>query len=471
MPIYILIFLLSAFSLFANPFNKAIQKDSYRIATPAHGTYPWAGLQLSLADSIYFNTLQGQSHFNNTFATLIASGEFSPNLSFNSEVYVFTETTSRSFGLTDYQPFNGIPYNQQNSKKRTWDYFVGRTDYSSSVYSLAAGLDYIRTGPAKRNPLAWSGDHSPWRPWEDELKINRNAPVLFGGFQTRAGVVHYTQYSGQLFNDRDKSKYFHTHRLDVELPFRITLGLSENALYGSTVQSAIDNAAVPAETRDMQVLYAMPFIPYYFAEHYLGDRDNISMGFDIQIRQIKNWEFYAELLLDDMKSPLAFADDSWWGNKWALTQGFQFQKPVESLLFSFNGEFTRIEPWVYTHHLGAGHNYTNFGRSLGSNLGPNSRELYARAQIQKPEVYKLFASLSSVSKDLSKGSHISDIHLDGVDSDAKIYLNPSTTLHYLELGSGAEIIVNDYLNFSGGFYKYFRDYEGLRLFGKAEIHY
>lgn len=409
---------------------------------------------------------------NSLFVQLYVNGALARNFTFEASASVMSDQTSRSYTDPGYNPYNGIPFNVQSNDSRTWDYFTARSDYVwKDLVHVMGGIDYLSFGPARRNKLALRGSDSPYRPWMDSTDhISRPAPTPFFGYEISIGPVTYTQYSGKLYHDKHKDKYFHAHRLNLSLPASIDFGISETLVYGSTVEGANTNPNQDADSTDrsFEWLYAAPFVPYIFAQHFTGDLENTGLGFDISVRTIPNWEIYGEMFWDDMKKPTSMFDDSWWGNKWAASVGIATDKrKIGPVLLSYNSEFTWIEPWVYTHHKGAGYAYNHYGQSFGSNLGPNSREFYTEIKIEHDWLeVKLFAS--SVAKDTAFGGNILDIHtpFDRTDRD---YLAKETTLRYGEYGFDFRVSPFEWIFAGGGMSLFAGDYRGYRFTGTLGV--
>lgn len=397
-----------------------------------------------MLDSFQQNDL-GQKHWQNTSRfSLRFDGVLSPNWTFHSFAEANTDKGDRDYPPHYYEPADGLPYNPQGNGKRTYDAFTARTDWRDDWFGLSAGVDHISWGPARRNKLVFRGNDSPWRPWNDTtLRLVRPAPFPFLGFSMELGPVTYQQFTAKLEQDKDKNKFVHAHRLDFQLPYQIRFGLSETEVYGSTVEPAGSNPNHDGDStgRSLEVIYMLPFVPYVFAQHYVGDRDNTGLAGDISIRTLPGWEFYGELLWDDMKSPLAMWDDSWWGNKWAASVGLSTTpRKLGSLGWEWMAEHTHIEPWVYTHHMGASHRYTHFNQSLDSDLGPNSRETYTQLALEWKKI-RLELHASAVDKDTAKGGHLEDIHITSLDSNVvndptdKTFLNNASTFRYTQIGA------------------------------------
>lgn len=430
-------------------------------------------IRAQLVDSVAITNLtNAPTHYDDAMSIrLFLDGHFTQALHFDARVNVNTDYTNRDIADHFYHPREGIPYNKQSDKKRTWDLFAAKVDYTLDPVTLLAGFDYIEFGPARRNHVILRGENATYRPWQDTTcRIWRPAATPYFGYRFEIGPVEYTQYAAKLFEMKNKGKYMHAHRLDLHLPKNITLGLSETALYGSTTEPAHSNPNADADStdRDFEWNYVLPFILYNFQEHIQGDQDNISLAFDLSVRTLPHWEFYGELLWDDMKTPTSMFDDSWWGNKWAATVGIArdslYVGPVRFDMFT---EFTRIEPWVYTHHKGGGYTYASYSQNLGSDLGPNSQEIHAELKA----TYKFISATllaGNVAKDTAFGGNITDIH-GPEDATDKKFLADETTMRYTELGARISIAPWNWMNFRTGYTRFFGDYEGYRAYATGTL--
>ena len=439
-------------------------------ATPAHLVFQDSArnsevsIRAQLVDSLTITNLENApTHYDNSASVrLYLEGFFTQALHFSARVKVSTDYTNRDIPDHLYNPEEGLPYNKQSENRRTWDIFAANASYDLKAVKLMAGFDYLEWGPARRNHVILRGETNPYRPWMDSTsRLQGPAPTPYFGYQFVLGPIEYTQYAAKLFEKKGYNKFIHAHRLDLKLPENITLGLSETSLYGETTEHAGTNPNPDADStyRDFEWAYVIPFIPYVFQEHLQGDRDNISLAFDLSIKTIRHWELYGELLWDDMKSPTSMFDDSWWGNKWAASIGIARDSlRLGPALFGWFTEFTRIEPWVYTHHKGGGYTYAHYNQSLGSNLGPNSEELYTELDTHLGFVdMALFASL--VKKGTDFGSGVRDVHTPDSPTD-KHFLKSGHTLYYQELGGSLKVEPWDFISLELGYSRFFGDYEG-----------
>jgi len=223
------------------------------------------------------------------------------NFSYFSEVGVWTEYRSDStFPRSSYQPFDGNPYNLNGrvkaSSMRSSDLFRGGISYAGKRFDLETAVDYLRMGPATYYPLTFSGEYSP---------------LTYVRVRMDLSAFEYVHTFGMLRMQRDRPKYFYTHRLDFPLfKNRLMVGINEVIINGSTAEKAQKDSLRQeyyGVERDWEWVYMMPFIPYKFAEHYLGDRDNGVLSFDVCLFYPSNVRWYAEFLLDDIASRSLFS--------------------------------------------------------------------------------------------------------------------------------------------------------------------
>lgn len=420
------------------------------------------------------NFSNAPTHYDNSGTVQISvDGHFTEAFQFGAQVNIFTEHTNREIADHFYNPNEGIPYNKQSENKRTRDMFSAHASYELQPVTLLGGFDYIQWGPARRNHVILRGNQNNYRPWQDSSsRITDPAPTPYFGYQFEIGPVVYSQYAMKLFEKKNAGKYLHAHRLDLNLPASIKLGISETSLYGTTTEAAGTNPNLDADStgREFEWAYVIPFIPYVFEEHIQGDQDNISLAFDISVKTIPHWEFYGELLWDDMKSPTSMLDDSWWGNKWAASVGVARDSlRLGNTFWSWYTEYTRVEPWVYTHHKGGAYTYASYAQSMGSDLGPNSQELYAQLKGEYTFTGGVFDGgvlsgtlhASAVAQDSAFGGKITDIHTPESAIDKK-FLAEETTLRYYELGGQIEFQPWCWMSVRAGYTRFFGDYEGFR---------
>jgi len=334
-------------------------------------------------------------------------------LSYYSSIDVWTDCyTDTMFHSSNYQPYNGIPFNLYNradsAHVRSSDIMRGGITYDAGNVKLETAIDYLRIGPSVYYPLLLSGTAPP---------------ITYARVRLQCGPFEYMQLAGQLSSQKDKLKMLYLHRVSVPLfKNRFILGINEAIVSGSTTNqfdSLDPNNALRRQyygtTRNPEWAYLIPFVPYKITEHYLGDRDNSLMSFDGELKIPDNFRWYGEFLIDDMLSPWKiFTSD--WGNKWALTSGMQYFGTCMRKDYTATIEYSRVEPWVYTHFYGGAENYAHFGQCLGMPLGPNSDAFVVALSAQVTPRNALGFKITATRKNASaRGGSITDVFQDSVN--------------------------------------------------------
>lgn len=200
------------------------------------------------------------------------------------------------------------------------------------------------------------------------------------GLDTRA--LQYQFVHGALgdrsFNPLDSAfvlvgpeRYLAFHRLTLQPHRRVALAFSEAVVYGQ---------------RGPELAYLNPLYPIKPAEHALWDRDNSLFALDAVVRPFDGVEAYGTYLVDDLDFDQV--GDAAFGYKWAAQAGVGVA--LGRLVPGATGfaEYTRIEPYTYTHRFfldGSFYNaYQHNGFGLGHPLGPNSDEWTAGVDVWLP---------------------------------------------------------------------------------------
>jgi hypothetical protein len=355
------------------------------------------------------------------------------NFSFGSQVEVWTDYRSDTiYHQSTYQPYDGLPYNlygrADSSKIRASDLLRGSIVYNKENVRLEAGIEKFKTGPAIISPLTFSGNAPPQTYIKGSISF---------------GIIDYIQSFGLLKSDKDKPKYFYMHKIFVPLfNSKLIAEINEVVINGSTTNEPItDSTSANAlrrqyygKTRDWEIAYMIPFIPYAFTEHYLGDLDNKTLSFDLTAFMPKNFRWYFEFFLDDYTAPWSlFSND--WGNKWAFDIGGQYFGKILSSDFSITAEYCRVEPWVYTHFFGGSHRYDSFNKCLGAPLGPNSDILFIGIQNKISNKNILGISFTNIRYNHSqRGGNITDVFQDSIDVPIKHFLDKNGLTTDTKLG-------------------------------------
>ncbi len=154
-------------------------------------------------------------------------------------------------------------------------------------------------------------------------------------------------------------KYLAVHRFELSFPNVLDIGFQEMVVYSN---------------RAPDLAYLNPLMLFESAQRARGDRDNMFWLFDLRTRALRDIELMGSILYDDFNLPDLFS------NKWSDRYGWQagmyyadmFGIPNTALTF----EYTRIQPYVFSHGRSRDDSYTSDGRLIGTSIGPNADNLF-----------------------------------------------------------------------------------------------
>lgn len=201
-----------------------------------------------------------------------------------------------------------------------------------------------------------------------KMILGNGAPVFdYFGMDIKYKFFSYSFFHGQLLGRESyavdtvtggvhvvDSKYMAYHRIAFDISKHLNLGAGEIVIYGE---------------RPPDLGYINPFSFYKSVEHSNRDRDNAMLFFDVNNKSIEGLKVYASLLIDDIT--FGKIGTGWWGNQTVINAGISSELLYNILPLGIKFEYTRIEPYVFTHRL-IRNNYTSFGYTLSSFSEPNS---------------------------------------------------------------------------------------------------
>ncbi len=271
----------------------------------------------------------------------ILRGEFQ-NIGFYSDTRIHGEWGAGGY-RENYDLSAGYPTNaNKDSSIATWDESQSYLCYNYRSLRLEAGRDRISWGPALGRGLILSGD----TPVFDLVKV-----------EAYIGCSTVSFFHGELRSSFGK-KWIAGKRFELSVANGIDAGYSETVIYGM---------------RGIEGAYLNPLLPVLVAEHTLGDRDNVAMGFDLKLTRFRGIKLFGELLIDDLSDPWNLFKTSW-ENKTAFILGSSFLDPLKLPDSRVSFEYTRINPYVYSHNAPI-NRYEHYDYCLGSDLQPNSERL------------------------------------------------------------------------------------------------
>ncbi len=285
------------------------------------------------------------------------------------------QVLTRFFGLgrlpLRFNPEQSFSYGQ-NATDATDEYDI---DYSS--FSLEWHTDNFRAFIGKTSTNLGPAEHS--------LMLSEKIPSFPQfGFQWQINDrLNYHFIRGELFSGIDDpyqsdaaaavpgtpgtrktymNRFFAAHRLDITLLDNLSIGFSESLVYGG---------------RSTALIYSLPFMLLYSAEHFFRDSDNLQMSGDITWYPTAKLKLYSALLIDEWKPQHTFKKVN--RNWFAWQFGFEFADMMKDndLL---HVEFIWTDHRVYRHRFPINDLYSHYV-PVGAWIGPHAQSVIANYTI------------------------------------------------------------------------------------------
>ena len=271
---------------------------------------------------------------------------------------------------------------EENQRRVVWPEYtkktaprLGRTKLHSDRqvhdYWVATGLIGLRSGHFE---VRFGRDRNRWGPGRTSLVLSDYAPVYDQlQLRTTVGRFQYTNLFASFadltplpvsYSDRTiPNRYGAFHRLAVNLPGRIQLGLFEGVVFAPDTTSG--------NREGFDLAYLNPLIFYRAVEADRGSPDNVLLGLDASWTATPGLQLYTQLLLDEFVLSELLTDS--WRNKWGWMAGLQAVGwPLPGL--SMRLEYARLRPFLYSHR-NPENAYLHYNDLFGHPAGPNAEDV------------------------------------------------------------------------------------------------
>ena len=347
------------------------------------------------------------------------------------------ETELPVFVKTDFLLDFNINCNQPDLSREYWHeiFFGGNiSEYFSYLLNFSYGLQNLATVAYPKNSYtkSWDGFQMPLDNVYDYAAINESLSI---GFRMCPELVFsYNDIVDVKFSRTKRQWGYGTNSLylsDTAGPFvaletkiQPLSWLKTNFLFGSLEYE--NDASLKANSLIFQNLYAIvtgeinfnwfyggiitsAVLPKRFELGYLnslsfpvlaqnnyGDFDNVQGGMYLGTRIPKIGHIYASIFVDEINTSVSFAHLD--RNMFCYQAGMKSPVPLWNSIITL--QYTKIEPYMYTHPLtktpwypqDMEMSYINHGHCLGYNLEPNSDEI--RLEMGSLPLWFLKANLS-----------------------------------------------------------------------------
>ena len=328
----------------------------------------------------------------------------------NKEYIAFSEPIS-FFPYTYQKNWDGSIFkgdNLSSSGFYEWPYGIsfGYQMNGEAAVSLLDDAIYVRAGRLQREWAAGTNGSS--------LALNATARPFFGleaNFEpfswlrmaTLTGILEYYNMKGISISSATFQNAF-------------AISMAE-ANYKNFLQFSLGSSAV--FPKRFEIGYSFPLLSSFFYQNNVGDFDNLALFATLILQYPGIGKIWGSAYVDemDLSSPEFFSQDR---NMYAFQFGTSASIPIPKLAFSnFTLQYTKIEPYVYTHQLvktpwyddtWMEEAYMNNGVSLGYYLPPNSDELKLRfeSSVIGGGVFRFHAQYQMVRHGAEHGSRAVD---------------------------------------------------------------
>lgn len=239
-------------------------------------------------------------------------------------------------------------YFKRSANRIQLDNFSGNISYGSDDYTLALGRGRFQISPSLSGSIILNDRVNDYGYILAEGKAGDfSLSFLHGSLMADST---YQAFDNPILNARHyPDKYIALHQLNYRPSPIWELYAGESVVYGN---------------RSIDVNYLLPNSFWRAVEHNQWDRDNVLIYAGFIHRPKPGFRFYAQLAIDEFSYGKIFTN--WWGNKYALQSGWNYQHALGSAGL----EITAVRPYTYGHFM-AHSMYSHDGRVLGYPAGAN----------------------------------------------------------------------------------------------------
>ncbi len=326
-------------------------------------------------------------HVQAYYPGITAKGHSGP-ISFYIDAGIFTEIHEDFF-----HPSYDREFVERQSKEMSesvayssYSRYRSNLSYDWTWGRITAGRDAAHWGPGLFHNLVF---HQNAVPFNQLVFTTHLGPFTLSSLYAPLKILG--DESGK-FRADTASRHLYGHRYEWRISSNWLIGISEQLIYY--------NETAP-------FVFA-PIVPLFIAKGFDQELSNSGeIALDISYRKPSLGAIYSEFMIDDVFAPTALFND-YWGNKWAWMAGAHGIFNLGHFKGGIIGEYSRIEPWVYTTYRANTRQAANAGHPLGNQLGPNSQAMTLKPYVRLEDTWYVSARLDLQWKGTDRGSQIND---------------------------------------------------------------
>ena len=248
---------------------------------------------------------------------------------------------------------------------RNFDFSEGSIRYDAGIVSAEIGSERILWGLGYDQKMVLSDNARP----SDVLQFDLHYKGLSYSFVhawllgSSSSIVFSlpSDTSARFVEPVNADKYLAAHRIEFVFSPSVTAGFQEMYVYSN---------------RAPDLAYFNPLVLLESAQRRRGERDNGFWAFDLKTCPWNGVQVQGTILYDDINVPYMFSDK--WFDRYAWQVGGMIVDPLGVRNTAVMVEYTRVEPYVFSHGRSREDSYTNSGDLLGTRIFPNSDSWFFR---------------------------------------------------------------------------------------------
>ena len=262
--------------------------------------------------------------------------------------------------LFDFSPQQSYPYidDSKDAEGHWTEHIEAKLIYNDNNLNVELGKFNRHWGDGIRS--LHMSDKAPSYP-QIGFKYNLNSKLSYlylHGFlnsgipDTARSIFYNNNYSQRFIN---VPRNIAAHRVEWQLNKAFAISLNETVIYA---------------TRTFDIHYLIPILPFYPIENYIGDTDNIQMGFEL-LYNINDFQgSYIAFFMDEFTPEwlLRSKNHNWFG----LQLGYYFKNLI-SKNSKFQIEYNWTDQRIYMHKYDI-NDFYNHQQPLGFWAGPHAEE-------------------------------------------------------------------------------------------------
>lgn len=241
---------------------------------------------------------------------------------------------------------------------QNFDEAEGSVRYDAGFFSVQAGRERLLWGTGSGEKMVLSEHPRPFDYIRGDLSYGVFTYAFLHGWilGTESKIFFHpgTDSASLLSEPVIADKYFAAHRFGLSFPGVVDLGFQETVVYSN---------------RSVDLAYLTPLSLIESVQRSRGERDNVMWVFDVKTTFLRDLQFTGTILYDDINVPDMFTD--LWSDRYAWQAGVRYVDPFTVPNTELVVEYTRVEPYVFSHARSRDGSFTSLGRILGPDVGPN----------------------------------------------------------------------------------------------------